>query len=627
MPSIVVYTNDLTPGIAQMPVFSVGDDQNWSITFNNGVSNYNPTGVTMRIGYITGLADGTYTSAFQWVDRLANQHIGSFVITSGVPGSLTWDENPIGVTGTDGAYLVLGRTPPSSQIRKVNIVSGGTGLSTAPKLRFVGGTTETGQRAVGTATVGAGDVTGITITDGGRGYSATNPPEVIITGDGTGSVWKVNTATMVAGVIGTLAKVTVGTGYTTATVYIVDPEATATATVGGSSAVTAVALTVGGAGYTSAPTVAITGGGGASATATAALLNSTWGVAGLTITNPGTGYTSVPTVSFSGGTGSGVAATASVSLPSTVQTVTITNAGSGYTSGNETLTFSGGGGSGAAGYAVPGGIQDGDLYGKILTIVITNPGAGYTSTPTVTFPAPTLVSGTQATGTVVMGNGTITGLTLTNSGSGYGATAPTVAFTGGGGSSAAATASLIGSPVGSLTLTAGGSGYTSAPVLGFSGGAGTGAAGIATVSLGITAVTMVQPGYAYTSQPKIALEPTANGAVLEAAGIETYDFPFIRNATPIGVNQGVSAVPWTHDRRDSNGDLVYDDSLLLIRPQTLLSPTLTLQADALTWAGVFTPVVRYVTAVLNFRQSVVVDVQIFGGGRLLLSAPLTIKRA
>lgn len=79
----------------------------------------------------------------------------------------------------------------------------------------------------------------------------------------------------------------------------------------------------------------------------------------------------------------------------------------------------------------------------------------------------------------------VTTVTVTNQGAGY-ATAPTVAFTGGGGTGAAATAVLgTGANTGkvvSVTVTNPGTGYTSAPTVAFSGGGGTGAA--ATASYG-----------------------------------------------------------------------------------------------------------------------------------------------
>jgi hypothetical protein len=64
-------------------------------------------------------------------------------------------------------------------------------------------------------------------------------------------------------------------------------------------------------------------------------------------------------------------------------------------------------------------------------------GTGFTSAPTVTFGAP--VSGTTATGTATYSGGMVTGITLTNPGSGYTIdNLPNITFSGGGGSGAEA---------------------------------------------------------------------------------------------------------------------------------------------------------------------------------------------
>lgn len=633
MPSLIVYTNPLTPGICQMPVYTVGDDQNWSLQFNNGINFYNPTGVSMNIGFVRGLGNLTYSSAFGWVDRMNNQHTGSFSIAAGVPSALTWDEDPIGVAAGNGAYLIRGRVPPSGTIRKVYVKYGGTGISTAPAVRFNAGCVETGQRAAATATVSAGDVSAIAVNDGGRGYSATNPPEVIITGDGTGAVWRVTTIT--AGSIVTLTKVGTGSGYTTATVTFRDAEASATATVGGTSTVTSVRLVNPGSGYTTAPAIGFSGGGGASAAATAALANSTWGLSGLTLTGAGTGFTSTPTVAFSGGTGTGAAG--QVILSATSQTLTainITESGSYSNQGQTgiglhvTVTIAGGGGSGAEAVAILGEYPDGTGHGFVSQVIVTNGGSGYSSTPTIAFaPGQNTNPIVTATGTASVSAGIVGSIVLTNPGSGYGATAPTVTFTGGGGSGATATAQLIGSPLSPvITMTNNGSGYTSPPLVAFSGGAGSGATAVAVVALGITAITMTQGGYAYTSLPALSLVPN-NGAVLIPAGIESHSVPFLQNFVPATAEGAITATPYTNGRRDSSGNLIYDDSLLIIRPRYLVQPTLTLQGDALTWAGVFNPATVMVQAVLNYRRSFVADVEIFGGGRLLFAGSLTIAAA
>ncbi len=160
---------------------------------------------------------------------------------------------------------------------------------------------------------------------------------------------------------GQLAKVNAGASFT---------EATATATVSGS--VTVVSVTNAGSGYTSAPTVAFTGGGGSGATATANL-DAGGSVLNFTITNGGSGYTSAPTVVLTGGGGTNAAATATLGKYR-VDSLSLATGGSGYqATGSIPVQFTG----------------------------------GYDNTTTLA----------QATATV--SGGTVTGLTVTNSGSNY----------------------------------------------------------------------------------------------------------------------------------------------------------------------------------------------------------------
>ena len=75
----------------------------------------------------------------------------------------------------------------------------------------------------------------------------------------------------------------------------------------------------------------------------------------------------------------------------------------------------------------------------------------------------------------------VTGIAVTNGGTGY-TSIPTVSISGGGGSGARATATTTGI-VNNLTITNPGSGYTAAPTVVFTGGGGgTGAAAVATLT-------------------------------------------------------------------------------------------------------------------------------------------------
>ena len=232
-----------------------------------------------------------------------------------------------------------------------------------------------GTQATATATVDAdGAVTGFTITDPGSGYAV--EPLVTISGSGTG--------------------------------------ATATATVFPTGVVTAVTIDIPGSGYT-APTVQFTGGDGdpgfASAEATAY-----GGVDGAIVTDQGNGAYTFPTVEFGlPDHPDGVKAVGHIeyALGTTDMVIVVDQPGSGYSTAPVVI------------------IRDGTIYDPInnggfgatataslalQTVVMTNFGANYLSVPTVTILDPT---GIDATATAFTDFGAVTGLTLTNPGTGY----------------------------------------------------------------------------------------------------------------------------------------------------------------------------------------------------------------
>ena len=55
----------------------------------------------------------------------------------------------------------------------------------------------------------------------------------------------------------------------------------------------------------------------------------------------------------------------------------------------------------------------------VARVAVTNTGTNYTNTTTITFSAPGVAGGTRATGTLNVSGGHITGVTITNGGSGY----------------------------------------------------------------------------------------------------------------------------------------------------------------------------------------------------------------
>ncbi len=150
--------------------------------------------------------------------------------------------------------------------------------------------------ATATANIVNGFVVGITIQDGGYGY--TNAPAVSIGGgDGTGATAQATIDKN--GVVTAITVLNPGSGYTSAPkVTIAYPPfpprpATGTATIVNGFVVGA-ELTDGGYGYDAPPAVVLEGGGGTGASAVATVENKV--VTGIQIINPGTGYTSAPEI-------------------------------------------------------------------------------------------------------------------------------------------------------------------------------------------------------------------------------------------------------------------------------------------------------------------------------------------
>ncbi len=175
--------------------------------------------------------------------------------------------------------------------------------------------------------------------------------------------------------------------------------------------------------------------------------------------------------------------------------VDLTSSGSAYTS-QPTITAFGGSGTGATFTA---SIVD----GSITNVQITNPGTGYLAGEIVQLQ---FSGGGAQTGAIleaVLSAGVVDYINVIAGGSGYTST-PTVAITGGGGTGATATATVAGGQVTGVTVTAGGSGYTSTPAVGFTGGGGTGAIAQPFVQPGsVTSVTIVNGGTGFNYTPTL----------------------------------------------------------------------------------------------------------------------------
>ncbi len=158
----------------------------------------------------------------------------------------------------------------------------------------------------------------------------------------------------------------------------------------------------------------------------------------ISLSNAGSNYTSFPTLAIAGAGADVMAASANVLAG--VRTISVTSGGSGYVNQFSTppvngagtfVDIVGGGGTGATAFATVAG-------GVVTGITVTNAGSGYTSMPTIHISS-TAISGVAGGGATAAVNGiTIQNVALNDGGFDY--NTPTISFIGGGGSGAAASA-------------------------------------------------------------------------------------------------------------------------------------------------------------------------------------------
>jgi autotransporter-associated beta strand protein len=159
------------------------------------------------------------------------------------------------------------------------------------------------------------------------------------------------------------------------------------------------------------------------------------------LTNAGSGYTSFPTLTVEGAGAS--AHPASANVLAGISTIAVTNGGSAYVNQNPVappaantagtfVDIIGGGGTGARAYATVSG-------GVVTGVTITNSGTGYTSMPTIHISS--TISGGGFAGSGATAN--VSGIALQNIAlhdGGFDYTTPTISLTSGGGSGATAAA-------------------------------------------------------------------------------------------------------------------------------------------------------------------------------------------
>lgn len=314
------------------------------------------------------------------------------------------------------------------------VTSGTQTYSVAPKVTISGG----GAIADATATAvldASGLVTGIKIVNPGSGYFSA--PTLSFSG---GTV-------LVAGTAPT------ATGNTTNFKDLSD-----------TFGVTAQSFTIasGTQTYSVAPTVTISGGGAKVDATASASINASGLVNAITITDPGRGYTSAPTLTFSGGTvlAAGTAPSAEGNAANFVDLARTYSVA-------PTVTITGGGATSApTATAVL-------INGKIAGISVSNPGNGYTSAPTAAFSGGTIQNNGLTPSLVVDDDFfVISSVVVAAGGTGYNPARPPVARVVGRTPSFAAQASVvvIDGRVAAVPLSQSGSGYTYPPVVVISGG-------------------------------------------------------------------------------------------------------------------------------------------------------------
>ena len=216
--------------------------------------------------------------------------------------------------------------------------------------------------------------------------------------------------------------------------------------------------------------------------------------------------------------------------------------------------------------------------------IITQSGLDYVAAPAVTAVGG---AGSGVAANVTITNGSVSKVTITSPGSGYGAndvvilafsaTADNANFT------ATGTAAISGGAVTGITPVLDGLGYTASAIVTLLGGGGTGATATATVSMGaVTGYTITAGGEGYTSAPTVYVTDSANPVAavqmsmmpfgISGTAIETYaGIVWIANGAAVSSNPPKSRVLFSAPQSVSNfgtpsggGSFVSTDSFLKV---------------------------------------------------------------
>ena len=454
----------------------------------------------------------------------------------------------VDLSGIDSVQATATATIAGLEVTAIDVNEAGKGyLADVPPFVTVSSPVDN-LTATALATIDGDEVTSIDVTNPGFGYINT-PVVTIIEQSPTPGVAALGTTEVTSGEVTNVIVDVAGSGYTVApAVTFADPpslsiaraEATAD-TLSSTGSVTATTVTNPGNSYTSSPNVTVSS-PPASVTATGTIAMSTTlsTEATGTVTESGNYYSTNPVVTVSAPDLAPAQATASaitdgneitsITVDATgymyknAPTVTITPAppttgtqAVGVATLDPTLTgFDSADGFDATALDTEGGI------GSISVLVVDggNPGTGYTVAPTVTISAPDITGGTQATATATIsgdtaplytGQGTVTSITVTESGSGY-TSAPIVTISApdsqiNHGTGASATATILNTSVINIDVDTGGSYYDLTPTVTISAPDPAETAVIeATATNGvITALTATNTGWGYNVAPTLTI--------------------------------------------------------------------------------------------------------------------------
>ena len=301
-----------------------------SVVITNGGTGYTSAPTVTISGNAVATANvysGTIIHA-----SFVRSRFNDLYVFDGMGRGLRWDGaastmQPIGLQKPyKGPAVAIASAAMAGFVDSVNIVSSGTGYSTAPTVTFAGGSPT--KSAVGRAEVGGGRVLGISLSEPGAGYQSA-PTVTLSNSNASGASFSVG----VTGSVESLTVTAAGSGYTSEPTVVFSTaqgltKAIANVVLSGSGTISSVELVSGGSGATGPVTATLSGGGG---TGGALAVEMQYAVSSVTVTNGGTGFLSPPSIAFqanaSESNATSAAATATVSGGS-ITAVTVTAGGS-----------------------------------------------------------------------------------------------------------------------------------------------------------------------------------------------------------------------------------------------------------------------------------------------------------